>query len=90
MARRDEHYRHGYDRQAAAVRAAADADPATVCWQCGRTKREHRREWTAGHEHDGVIGSRLLPECAGCNYSRGATLANQRRLAGGLQPTRPR
>jgi hypothetical protein len=72
MARRPAHYRYGYDRQAATVRAAANANPATRCWQCGRTKAEHGRDWTAGHELDGVVGARLLAECAECNYTRGA------------------
>jgi hypothetical protein len=52
------------------------------------TQAEHGRPWTAGHVRDGDEGSPLLPECARCNYSRGATMGNRRRKIGVLKPTR--
>ncbi len=73
------HHSGSYQRRAKQVRDQANADTGTRCWQCGKTQQEHGRAWTAGHEHDGDPSSRLLPECAGCNYSRGATAGNRRR-----------
>lgn len=73
------HYGGDYDRRAAANLRRWNADPTTVCWQCGRTKHEHRREWTNGHERDGDPTARLLPECAECNFRRGAIAGNARR-----------
>lgn len=80
------HHSGDYARRAAQVRAAAQASPGTKCWQCGLTQAEHGRKWTAGHERDGDPTSRLLPECERCNYSRGASAGNRRRI--GLKPTR--
>ena len=77
-----------YQRRSRLVRQAANADPSTKCWQCGMTQAEHGRPWTAGHVRDGDEGSPLLPECARCNYSRGATMGNRRRKIGVLKPTR--
>jgi hypothetical protein len=73
------HHSGDYQRRAKQVRDAANRDPSTRCWQCGKTQAEHGRAWTAGHERDGDPTSRLLPECARCNYSRGATAGNRRR-----------
>ena len=73
------HHSGDYQRRAKQVRDAANRDPSTRCWQCGQTQAEHGRAWTAGHEHDGDPNSRLLPECARCNYKRGATAGNRRR-----------
>lgn len=80
------HHRGSYPKRAAQVRAQANANPSTRCWQCGRTKAEHQREWTAGHVQDGVPTSPLLAECAHCNYSRGAQHGARQRQ--GLQTTR--
>lgn len=75
------HYRGTYHRQAAALRKAANANPNTRCWRCGRTLAEHppRRDgtpakWTAGHVHDGEPGGNLQPEADVCNYAAGANL----------------
>jgi hypothetical protein len=76
------HHAGTYHRRAIAVRAAANADPATRCWRCGRTKAQHKREWTAGHAVAGVVNGQLLPECAECNYRHGALMKNGR-----LKPT---
>lgn len=73
------HHSGDYQRRSKQVRDAANRDPSTRCWQCGKTQAEHGRAWTAGHERDGDPLSRLLPECARCNYSRGATAGNRRR-----------
>jgi hypothetical protein len=86
--RKGPHHTGSYDRKAKAVRDAANADASTRCWQCQRTRAEHGRAWTAGHERDGDPTSRLLPECAGCNYSRGARAGNLNRKLGVLRPTR--
>lgn len=83
---RKAHHSGSYARDAARVRARANADPTTRCWQCGKTKAEHGRKWQAGHEHDGVPNSRLLPECERCNTSRGAAHGN--RMRRGLNPSR--
>lgn len=66
------HHRGSYAARARKLRAAANADPLTRCWRCGRTLAEHGRAWTAGHIAAGAIDGVLLPECAGCNYSEGA------------------
>ncbi len=80
------HYRGGYARRAAAVRARANVDPTTRCWRCGRTKAEHGQPWQAGHVVDGLVGGELRPECRTCNASAGATAGNLTRKA--LTPTR--
>ncbi len=71
-----------YQRQAAAVRARADADPATRCWRCGRTRAEHRSKWQAGHVIDGQVGGELRAECTPCNASAGAVRGNRMRVQG--------
>lgn len=75
------HYAGPYDRRSAEVRAAAYADPSTICWQCLRTIAEHQRKWTAGHEYDGDArpNAPLWPECEECNFTRGAIAGNARR-----------
>jgi hypothetical protein len=65
-----------YRRRAAAIRAAANANPTTRCWRCGQTQAEHQRSWTAGHLVDGDNTAPLAAECAHCNYSAGATHGN--------------
>jgi hypothetical protein len=72
-------HRGNHQRRARAIVQAANADPTTRCWQCGRTKTEHRRRWTAGHVHDSQVDGELRAECEPCNFSRGATMGNQRR-----------
>ena len=77
MAKRP-HYAGTYQQRAARVRAAANADPFTRCWRCGRTKAQHKRKWTAGHVNAGDArpDALLLPECEACNYSHGARMLN--------------
>ena len=72
------HYRGDYHRRAAAVRAAANADPDTVCWRCGLGARPGD-PWEAGHLHDGDPLAPLAPEHRSCNRAAGARLANERR-----------
>jgi len=70
-----------YQVRAAQVRAAANANPNTKCWRCGKTLAEHKPgdKWTAGHLIDGQVDGPLLPEAASCNYAAGARLTNTRR-----------
>lgn len=89
------HHTGSYQARAAAVRAAANANPTTTCWRCGRTLAEHPphrngkpARWTAGHIHDGQIDGPLAPEASTCNYSAGATLGNKRRSSRRLNTTR--
>lgn len=84
--RKADHHKGSYQTQAKRVRDAANANPDTRCWQCGKTKAEHGREWTAGHVNDGQVGGPLMPECERCNYSRGAKVGNGRKQ--GLSTTR--
>lgn len=86
--KRRDHYRGDYDRRARSIRAAANADPSTRCWRCGRTLAEHKPgdTWDAGHIRDGDPTSPLAPEAASCNRSSGAIDGNRRRQ--GLKPTR--
>ena len=69
-----------YNARAKAVRDAANANPRTTCWRCGRTKAEHQREWTAGHVVAGQMHGELRPECAECNYRHGAIHGNRMRV----------
>lgn len=80
------HYRGSYHVTSRRVRQAAQADPLTRCWRCGRTLAEHPphrngapARWMAGHIVDGLIGGPLAPEASTCNLSAGATAGNQRR-----------
>lgn len=79
--KRREHYTGDYQRRAAAVRRAANANPATTCWRCGRTLADHPAgaTWDAGHIVDGNKYSALAPEASSCNRSHGAALGNRRR-----------
>jgi hypothetical protein len=94
MARRPRrHYSGDYAARAAALRARANADPATRCWRCGRTLAEHpphrngrRPTWQAGHVVDGQAGGTLLPEASTCNVTAGARIGAQR--SRGLRTTR--
>jgi len=82
------HRRGDYARRAAAVRAAAYADPTTICWRCRRTLAEHPAgdTWDAGHLRDGDASSALAAEASSCNRAAGAAAGNRRRK--GLTPTR--
>ena len=89
------HHSGRYHAQAKAVRAAANADPTTRCWACGRTLAEHPphrngspARWTAGHVNDGQVGGPLLPEASTCNFSRGARMGNARRRMANLNTSR--
>jgi hypothetical protein len=80
------HHAGTHQRRAAALVAAANADPTTRCWRCGHTLHEHKPHrnrtpayWTAGHVRDGEINGELRPEASTCNYSAGATHGNRRR-----------
>jgi len=80
------HYDARYRSDAAKVRASANRDPLTRCWRCGLTLAEHAAHktgrpptWDAGHIHDGVPGSPLMPEASTCNRTAGAHLGHQRR-----------
>lgn len=73
------HYGGDYARRARAVRTAANADPSTRCWRCGRTLAQHPRHktgkaatWQAGHLNDGQEGGPLAPEASTCNSVAGA------------------
>jgi hypothetical protein len=81
-----------YRKLAPLVVARADADPSTRCGQlpdgslhpdgCGLTKRQHGRQWQAGHVVRGKIVTTpfdLMPHCARCNASSGARDGNRMR-----------
>ena len=75
------HYKGSYARRAALVRAAAYANPATVCRRCGLTLEQIRRRnpkatWDAGHVIDGMVDGPLAAECSRCNRSAGAIARN--------------
>lgn len=79
------HHRGTYARQARLVRDAANRNPNTTCWRCGRTLDQHPPHktgkpatWTAGHINDGQAGGPLAPEASTCNYSAGTRLRNER------------
>lgn len=80
------HYSGPYQVRARAVRRAANANPHTRCWRCGRTLAEHpphrngqRPRWQAGHVIDSDPTSPLAPEASTCNTSAGATYGNVKR-----------
>lgn len=91
------HYRGDYARRAAAVRAAAYADPGTRCWRCGLTLAEAQERarpgkvvrWHAGHTVDGSTMHALAPEHSTCNMSAGGRLGRSMQLSRhGLRTTR--
>ena len=67
-------HKGSFTRRARLIRQAADADPTTRCWRCGRTKAEHGRKWTAGHLLRADPDSPLLPECQLCASREGQAL----------------
>lgn len=80
------HHKGSHQVRARRLTRAANANPNTICWRCGRTLPQHPPHrngrpayWTAGHLHDGRIGGPLAPEASTCNYSAGATAGNRRR-----------
>ena len=80
------HYAGTYLVDARHVRAAANANPHTRCWRCGRTLAEHPphrngrpARWQAGHVVDGQVGGQLRPEASTCNTSAGASHGNRKR-----------
>jgi hypothetical protein len=80
------HHQGSYPRRAAALRAAAGANPHTVCWRCGMTYAEYAARhgakaarWQAGHTTDSQVNGQLLPEHARCNASAGAAHGNRLR-----------
>ena len=81
------HHSGSYHRRAMALRAAANADPGTRCWRCGRTLAEHpptktgrAPRWTAGHVEDrnGNLTGELAPEPDVCNFTEGARKLQRR------------
>jgi hypothetical protein len=75
------HYRGTYHVRSRALLTAANANPATVCWRCGRTLDQHpahrngkRPWWTAGHVIPGEVNGELQPEASTCNYRHGGRL----------------
>lgn len=73
------HHRGSFQVRSEKVRAAANRDPSTRCWRCGRTLWEVRMEkpdavWQAGHLVDGEVGGALAPECSPCNHRAGGAL----------------
>lgn len=87
------HHRGSHQVRARRVVEAANANPDTRCWRCGRTMAEIRRtkpraRWTGGHLHDGQVDGQLAAECSPCNYGAGATMGNRRRS--NRPPTTPR
>jgi hypothetical protein len=91
--RKAAHHRGTHQARARAITTAANANPHTRCWRCGRTLEAHPPHrngrpayWTAGHTTDGQTNGQLLPEASTCNYSAGATAGNRRR--NGLHTTR--
>lgn len=66
------------------LREAANADPTTQCWRCGKTLADHTSHrngrpayWTAGHIRDGDPTSPLAPEASTCNYRAGSIAQRQ-------------
>lgn len=92
------HYHGDYPRRAAAVRAAAYADPTTECEsidfltgaRCGRTLAEHTpgATWHAGHENDSEIGGRLRPEVSECNQRNGLLYGQARKRRKAMSTSR--
>ena len=72
------HHRGTYHVDSRRVRAAANANPGTTCWRCGRTLAEHPPHhtgkpatWHAGHVNDGEINGTLRAEASTCNIAAG-------------------
>lgn len=84
------HYDRSYKVRSRIVRAAAKANPATVCWRCGRTLAQVQQSlplrrvfWTAGHTIAGDRQCALLPECSPCNFKDGQQRAMVARSSSG-------
>lgn len=93
------HHHGDYQRRARLVTAAANADPTTVCWRCGRPLDAHaahrngrRPWWTAGHVVDGDPTSMLLPEASTCNFAAGGRIGigrmRRKQMIDGITTTR--
>ena len=72
------HHQGTYAKRAAAIRNAANTNPDTVCWRCGRGAIEGD-PWQAGHTTPGEVNGELKAEHRSCNASHGATHGNQMR-----------
>ena len=72
------HYHGDYRVRAAAVVAAANADPSTRCWRCHLLARPGD-PWQAGHTVDGDSTALLAAEHRSCNAAAGARLGHARR-----------
>lgn len=80
------HHAGTYQVRARAVRRAANRNPLTRCWRCGRTLVEHEPHrtgrpvtWQAGHVVDSDPRSPLAPEASTCNKQAGAVYGNTKR-----------
>lgn len=80
------HHRGRHHRRSMAVRAAAYADPDTLCRRCGHRLHEgpeHRHDgterWEAGHVIDGQVDGPLAPEARSCNRRAAARKTNAKR-----------
>ena len=78
------HHRGTFGRRALALVAAANADPTTRCWRCGKTLTAHGPtrtgrppKWSAGHVNKGEVNGQLLPEVLSCNVAA----ENEHRIA---------
>lgn len=87
------HHKGGYQRKAHRIRQAANANPHTRCWRCGRPLQEHPPHkngrpayWTAGHLIDGDPQSPLAPEASTCNFAAGARHGNHTRTTRSEDP----
>lgn len=86
------HHSGSYEVRARRVRDAANADPSTRCWRCGKTLAEARKMhpqrnvvWHAGHTVDGNSAFPLAPEHSVCNTSAAARETNRKRS---MRPSR--
>jgi hypothetical protein len=87
------HRAGNYKQRARRLVAAANRNPATICWRCGRTLNQHPphrngkpARWTAGHTRDEDPTAPLAPEASTCNYTAGAVYRNRKH---GRPPANP-
>jgi len=78
MASRPVHRAGTYTVRARHIRNAANTDPRTVCWRCGRPAIPGD-PWQAGHIRDTDPTSPLAPEHRSCNARAGTALGKQRK-----------
>jgi len=80
------HHRGAHQTIARRITTAANANPSTTCWRCGKTLAQHRPHktgravtWQAGHIVDGNSSAGYAAEASTCNTSAGATAGNAQR-----------